>query len=109
MYTRGFGEGLINEIKGLCSGRGACNWKRKRASRQAIEVSINEIERREGAWGLIIGARGGAYIRGVTIGFMFLLTGRKASNCYKFISLWGGLISGSLQYVPTMPVLTGFI
>lgn len=71
-------------------GPGACNWKRKRASRQAIEVSINEIERREGAWGLIIGARGGAYIRGVTVGFMFLLTGRKASNCYKFISLWGG-------------------
>ena len=93
-------------------GPGACNWKRKRASRQAIEVSINEIERREGAWGLIIGARGGAYIRGVTVGFMFLLTGRKASNCYKFISLWGGgggLISGSLQYVPTMPVLAGFI
>lgn len=58
MYTRGFGEGLINEIKGLCPGRGACNWKRKRASRQAVEVSINEVERREGAWGLIIGPRG---------------------------------------------------
>lgn len=55
MYTRGFGEGLINEIKGLGPGRGACNWKRKTTLRQAIEVSINGIERREGAWELIIG------------------------------------------------------
>ena len=83
------GEGLINEIKGLCPGRGACNWKRKRASRQAIEVSINGIERRVGGVGLIIGARGGAYIRGITIGFMFLFTGRRPYNCYN----WGRLIS----------------
>ena len=88
MYTRGFGKGLINEIKGLCPGGVASNWNRKRASRQAIEVSINEIERREGG-GLIIGARGGAYIRGVTIGFMFLFTGRRAYKCCN----WGRLIS----------------
>lgn len=87
MYTRGFGEGLINEIKGLGPGRGAFNWKRKTTLRQAIEVSINGIERREGEWELIIGARGGAYIWGVTVGFMFLFTGRRAYNCYKFISL----------------------